>query len=40
MAKILRVLRHNGEMIISESVERYDNVKNEIHKYGCHIKKE
>ena len=34
-----RVLRYNGEMIISESVNRYDVIKAYIEEEGLHIKK-
>ena len=34
----LRVLRHNGEMIISESVERYEIIKNFITEKNLAIK--
>jgi len=33
-----RVLRYNGEMIISESIDRYDLIKKYIDKLGYHIK--
>ena len=35
----LRVLRYNGEIIISESIERYDLIRSYIDKLGCHVKK-
>lgn len=35
-----RVLEYNGEMIISESVERYDIVKKYLKEIGMYIKKE
>ncbi len=35
-----RVLEYNGEMIISESVERYEKVKSYLQKINMHIKKE
>ena len=35
-----RVLTYNGEMIISESSERYDTIKEYIVKMGLHIKLE
>jgi ubiquinone/menaquinone biosynthesis C-methylase UbiE len=35
-----RVLEYNGEMIISESVERYDKVKSYLQKINMHIIKE
>jgi superfamily II DNA or RNA helicase len=34
----IRVLRYNGEMIISESIERYDIIKKYIEELGLHIK--
>ena len=36
----LRILRYNGEMIISESVERYELIKSYINELGCHIMKD
>ena len=33
-----RVLKYNGEMIISESVERHQIIKDFIEELGCHIK--
>ena len=35
-----RVLRYNGEIIISESSDRYDLIKKYINELGYHIKKE
>ncbi len=35
-----RVLEYNGEMIISESVERYEIIKSYLQKINMHIKKE
>jgi len=35
-----RVLNYNGEMIISESKERYKKIKDYILELGLHIKKE
>lgn len=35
-----RVLNYNGEMIICESVERYDKIKECVEELGLHIKKE
>lgn len=34
----IRVLRYNGEIIISESIERYEIIKNYIDELGLHIK--
>ncbi len=34
----IRVLRFNGEMIISESIERYEIIKKYIEELGLHIK--
>ena len=34
----IRVLRYNGEMIISESIERYDTIKAYIDEKKLHIK--
>jgi len=36
----VRVLRYNGEMIVSESVERYEKIKEYINKLGLHIKQD
>jgi hypothetical protein len=36
----IRVLRFNGEIIISESVERYEIIKEYINKMELHIKKD
>ncbi len=36
----VRVLRYNGEMIVSESVERYEKIKEHINKLGLHIKQD
>ena len=35
-----RVLEYNGEMIISESVERYDIIKNKVEELNLTIIKE
>ena len=35
-----RVLEHNGEMIISESVERYDVIKEYVESIGMKIIKD
>lgn len=35
-----RVLNYNGEMIISESIERYEKIKDYIVELGLHIKKD
>ena len=34
----IRVLRYNGEMIISESIERYKKIKKYIDEKNLHIK--
>ena len=34
----IRVLRYNGEMIISESIERYEKIKEYIDEKNLHIK--
>jgi len=39
IVEAIRVLRYNGELIISESVERYDNIKQYIDNLGLHYKK-
>jgi hypothetical protein len=36
----LRILRYNGEMIISESSERYEIIKKYINNLGCYIIKD
>ena len=35
-----RVLNYNGEIIISESIERYENIKNYIKELGLYIKQD
>lgn len=35
-----RVLMYNGEIIISESIERYEKIKETIERMGLHIKKD